>query len=226
MYELLMQLPLFQGIGSDRLSALIEKYPFHFLKFTAGEQICSVGDPCTHIRFIVSGKARVTIPFNHLRVALQHTLTAPQVLSADHLFGLNTTYPCEVSAYDGVCGVLQLLKSDYVQMVQSDKVLLFNYMNYLSNHSQRLAGLLLRMRMDSITERLCILLRTLTKPMSTDVSLWFRMKDLCTVLGTSRYTLTKTLDDLVQQGLVTYTTGSLTVDDLASLLALGEKKTE
>ena len=122
MYELMLQLPLFQGISSERLSALIEKYPFHFLKFSSGEPVCAAGDPSTHIRFIVSGEARVTTNFSHLRVALHHTLAAPQVICADHLFGLDTTYPCDVRARGGNCGVLQLLKSDYVQMIQADKV--------------------------------------------------------------------------------------------------------
>ena len=55
MYQQLMQLPLFQGVSTDKITSLVEKLPFHFLKFRNGEQIFAAGDQCTHMRFIVSG---------------------------------------------------------------------------------------------------------------------------------------------------------------------------
>ena len=60
MFEQLMQLPLFQGVSNERMTSLVEKLPFHFLKFHDGDTIISAGDECTHIRFIVSGSVRVT----------------------------------------------------------------------------------------------------------------------------------------------------------------------
>ena len=32
MYQQLMQLPLFQGISNDKITSLVEKLPFQFLK--------------------------------------------------------------------------------------------------------------------------------------------------------------------------------------------------
>ena len=55
MYQQLMQLPLFQGVSTEKITALVEKLPFHFLKFRNGDQIFAAGEPCTHIKFIVSG---------------------------------------------------------------------------------------------------------------------------------------------------------------------------
>ena len=39
MFEILMDLPLFQGVSRDKLSELIEKTPFHFLKFADGDEV-------------------------------------------------------------------------------------------------------------------------------------------------------------------------------------------
>ena len=33
MYQQMMQLPLFQGVSTEKITALVEKLPFHFLKF-------------------------------------------------------------------------------------------------------------------------------------------------------------------------------------------------
>ena len=124
MYQQLMQLPLFQGVSTDKITALVEKLPFHFLKFRNGEQVFAAGDPCTHLKFIVSGRVRLSMMCDHLRVSFHQTLSTPHVLAAECLFGRETVYPFTAVA-EGPCGILQLLKADYVKMVNSDKVFLF-----------------------------------------------------------------------------------------------------
>ena len=118
MYQQLMQLPLFQGVSTEKITSLVEKLPFHFLKYRNGEQVLTMGDACTHIKFVVSGKVRVEMPCAHLRVTIEQTLTTPNVLAPEYLFGRETVYPFSVYA-DGPCGILQLLKSDYVKMINS-----------------------------------------------------------------------------------------------------------
>ena len=55
-FDKLLHLPLFQGVTQERLRDVIEKIPFHFLKYRKGERILDSGDPCTHVRFVVSGR--------------------------------------------------------------------------------------------------------------------------------------------------------------------------
>ena len=153
MYQQLMQLPLFQGVSTDVITALVEKLPFHFLKFRNGEQIFAAGDQCSHIRFIVSGRVRLETPCDHLRVSLLQTLETPHVLAAEYLFGRETTYPYSAFA-DGPCGILQLRKSDYIKMLAFDKVFLFNILNYLSSGSQRNTASILAIKDGSVVERL------------------------------------------------------------------------
>lgn len=219
MYEQLMALPLFQGVSSERLSALVEKYPFHFLKFRAGEVIVEPDQPCTHVQFVVSGAAMAELRHRKLQVVLRQLLPAPNVLAPHHLFGLETSYPFGVTAH-GECGVLQLRKSDYVSMVQADKVFLFNILNYLSLHTQRLRSSLLTMSRGSVVEHLAIYVGTFTTQLSQQVSLEYRQRDLCALLGVQRSVLTRTLDDLEQQGIVAQQVGVVEFLDLPGLLAL------
>lgn len=77
MYEFLMELPLFKGVGFDKISEIIGTTKFHFLKYLEGETIVSAGDPCTHIRFVISGAARLTTVSSDSRMRVCQTLTAP-----------------------------------------------------------------------------------------------------------------------------------------------------
>ncbi len=208
MFEQLMQLPLFQGVSNERMTSLVEKLPFHFLKFHDGDTIISAGDECTHIRFIVSGSVRVNTKFENLNIKLGQTLDSPHVLGAEAMFGINTAYPYTVQS-QGTCGILQLLKSDYVKVLQSDKVFLFNILNYLSSNAHRFTHSLLQTR----SEFSSLMLYPLVMPMSRDVTLSFKQRDLCHLLGLQRTTFIKRLNTLQEQGLIEWTTNEIKILD-------------
>ena len=218
MFEQLMQLPLFQGLSSEAISLLVEKYPFHFLKFHPGDCIVEAGEGNSHARFVVSGRARLQTVFPHLQVELSHILCAPHVLGADTLFGITTTYPYRVTAAD-TCGILQITKSDYISMLQSDKVLLFNILNHLSLKGQRFRNSVLNIKQCTVMERLGIIVETLTTRRSTDVTLTYRQKDFCALLGTQRNTLMSAIDVLADAEMVECDGNRLIIPDLRKFLA-------
>ena len=219
MYQQLMQLPLFQGVSTEKITELVEKLPFHFLKYRSGEQIVAAGDPCTHIRFIVSGKVRLETSSSRLKVSLEQILATPNVLAPDYLFGRDTTYPFSAFA-EGSCGILQLLKGDYIKMINTDKVFLFNILNFLSSGSQRGAAMALAARDGSVEERLAMLMNVLVAPGATDVVLKFKQKDLCSLLGTQRTTLVSMLDRLSEQEILEYDSSEMRFLDMDALDAL------
>lgn len=217
MYQQLMQLPLFQGVSTEKITALVEKLPFHFLKFRNGEQVFAAGDPCTHIKFIVSGQVRLETPFPKLRITMHQTVSNPHVLAAEYLFGRDTAYPYTAIS-DGACGILQLRKSDYIKMITSDKVFLFNILNYLSSGSQRSLQMPLTVKDGSVAERLAMIVDNLSISGATNIGFRYKQKDLCTLLGTQRTTLVSMLDRLSDQGIVEYDSNELKILDLQGLI--------
>lgn len=217
MYQQLMQLPLFQGVSTEKITELVEKLPFHFLKFRSGEQILAAGDTCTHVKFIVSGRVRLDIPCTHLKVSLRQTLSTPHVLAAECLFGRDTVYPYTAVA-DGACGILQLLKSDYIKMINTDKVFLFNILNYLSTGSQRSISSVISLKNGSVAERLAMIVDTLAVANASDISLHYKQRDLCALLGTQRTTLVATLDKLSDLEIIDYDSNVMHILDLSRLL--------
>ena len=217
MYQQLMQLPLFQGVSTEKITALVEKLPFHFLKFRNGEQVFAAGDPCTHIKFIVSGQVRLETPFSKLRITMHQTVSNPHVLAAESLFGRDTAYPYTAIS-DGACGILQLRKSDYIKMITSDKVFLFNILNYLSSGSQRSLLMPLTGKDGSVAERLAMIVDNLSISGATNIGFRYKQKDLCTLLGTQRTTLVSMLDRLSDQGIVEYDSNELKILDLQGLI--------
>lgn len=222
-FDNLLQLPLFQGLSEERLHSLVEKYPFHFLKFNAAERIIDAGDPCSHLRFVVNGSVKVRETSRELRVTVEHCVSAPNVIAPDYLFGLTTNYPFDVYAQEP-CGILQLTKGDFLSMLQTDDVLMINILNYLSRNAQRAKHILMGLKEGLTVQRIALLVAALTPQKSAHIALQFRQRDLCHLLGVRRATLLNALNELSGQELITFTTTSITVphrDALLSVLKAG-----
>ena len=98
MYEVLMDLPLFQGVSHTKISELIEKIRFNFLKYLNNEKFISANDSCQQLRFLISGKARIEIFNMNRRIRVLETISGPNVIGAEYLFGKTTAYPYNVYA--------------------------------------------------------------------------------------------------------------------------------
>nr|WP_304972367.1 hypothetical protein [uncultured Muribaculum sp.] len=76
MYEILMGLPLFKGVSREKISEIVEKAKFHFLKYLEGESLVAAHEACTHIKFIISGSVRLSISNYNERFKVSQTLHA------------------------------------------------------------------------------------------------------------------------------------------------------
>lgn len=217
MFEILMDLPLFQGVSRDKLSELIEKTPFHFLKFADGDEVVAAGSPCTHVKFIISGEVKVVMPCRYLRVKVSQVLSSPNVLGHDYLFGRRTDYPYDVRSH-GDCGILQITKPDFINILQSDNIFLFNILNMLSRNSQNNAEELLSLSTGSVFERFAFFVVSLTQRNARDVRILYKQKDLCTLLGIQRSSFINAMDRLQERGIIDYTLSEILVKDRRALL--------
>lgn len=219
MYEKLMELPLFQGVSRDKLSLLIEKTPFHFVKYTQGQQIIAENDLCTHIRFIISGDVQMDISNVNKRVSLSETISGPDVIGADYLFGKNTYYPFNATALTD-CGILQIVKADFINILMSDEIFLFNILNLLSRNSQKSVFGLMALSTGSIAERLAFIITSLTQRGSKNIKLSYRQKDLCSILGVQRSSLINALEKMKEDDVIDYTMTEIKVNSRDKLLEI------
>ncbi|MCM1077436.1 MAG: Crp/Fnr family transcriptional regulator [Bacteroides sp.] len=220
MYENLMGLPLFNGISYNRLSEIIGNTRLAFSKYLSGERILEAGDPCTRMMFVISGSVRLTIRNNSDRFIVSQTLEAPTVVSPDFLFGRNTLYPATVTAIE-TASIMQIEKSDFINIIRSDEVCLFNYLNYISTNAQKAIDGVLALTSGSLEERIAFWIIALTQRDAKDVVLSCRQRDLYALFGVQRSSFFNTLDSMKARGLIEYTSTEIRVisrTDLRSVL--------
>lgn len=219
MYEILMGLPLFNGVSYNRISEVVGSTKFHFLKYLAGEQIVQAGEPCTHIKFIISGSARVTIENSDGRFKVSQTLSKPDVISPEFLFGRATHYPCTATAIEST-GILQISKQDYVKILNSDPIFLFNFLNLLSMNAQKAIDGVLALTTGSLEERIAFWIVALTQRGGKDIVLSCRQRDLYALFGVQRTSFIGTLDNMKSRGLIDYNQHEIRINSRADMLAL------
>jgi len=225
MLEQLMELPLFRGASISRMSKIVGESKFHFLKYPAGEAVLAVGDKCEHVTFILNGSIRTTIENNNSRFTVSQTLTAPTIISPDFLFGRITTYPFSAKAIDSV-SILQIPKSDFIKILDSDHVFLFNFLNMLSVDAQKGIGGILSLTTADIDQRIAYWISALTQTGSTDITLICRRRDLCSLFSVQRNTFDTALASMAEKGILEYNSKELHIIDRRKLLALLETSHE
>lgn len=216
-FEILMGLPLFNGVSAERISEIAGKTKLHFLKYQPGETITSKGEICTHIKFILSGKVRLTITNADDRFKLSQSLNAPDVIFPEFLFGKVTEYPCDVVAED-LTGILQISKSDYMQILKTDEIFLFNILNYLSFNAQKSVDGVLSLSSGALEQRIAFWIEALTQRNSTDIVLSCRQRDLYSLFGVQRNMLITALDNLKSAGILDYSQSEIKVKSRRDLL--------
>ena len=182
MYDVLLQLPLFQGVSRAKISELIEKTKFHFLKYPDGE-------------FLISGCVRSEMVNKSGKIRVSEVLCAPNVLSPNHLFGRNTNYPSDLYAVEET-GIMQIDKQTFIRIMQDESIILINLLNIISRRSQKSVETFLALSSGNVKERLAFWVLCFTQRKSIDVRVICKQKDLYTFFGVQRSVFMNALNEL------------------------------
>lgn len=210
MYETLLGLPLFAGVSRQRISEVVGKNKFHFLKYAPDEEIIRPGELCTHLKSVIAGSLRVTTESDDNRFRVCQTLTAPDIIAPDFFFGRTTRYPASVVACDNV-GILQIDKNDFLNILNSDSIFLLNYLNILSMNAQLSVEGVLALTSGSLEKRIAYWIVALTQPNGKDIVLQCRQRDMYSVFGVPRQSLISALDNMKSAGIIDYSAQEINV---------------
>lgn len=200
-YDLILQLPLFQGLSRDDLTRTIEKFSFHFEKYEPGKQFIKRGDVCSRMVFILTGEVRSHLKNDRETIEISETISGPNMLAINHLYGNSQYYSADYYALSEV-GIMTIDKFDLFKMIQTNEIFYYNVLNFLSVRAQTGIRTLLNMSISSPEMRFAMWLVPLTNPYTSDLQLISRKTNLASILGISRPTLNTLLDDLESRNLI------------------------
>lgn len=136
MYETIMNLPLFKGLSHEQVSSFLEKTHFKFSKYSDREKIVSAGERVEEVKCVISGQIRLChIIGDKDLLRLTELRRNHEVIGADRLFGMDTTYGADICAVGNV-STMEFSKDQYQNLLNAGSIYLLNYLNSLSYGAQ------------------------------------------------------------------------------------------
>lgn len=209
-YEMIMDLPLFKGVGKEQVSVFLAKTHLYFENYEAGEVIVSKGDEVTMLRFVIAGEVRISHDLCEGKIKLDEICSHGIVLGADRLYGMTLGYVADVRAYTK-CSVMSFSKEQYLRLLHTDSIYLINFFNFLSRRSQRPVEAIGHYTSCCIRSRISLLLKILTDPTSERFIIYSNISDLAGYLSCRPDELRKWVKASESEGLVEYSRGEIII---------------
>ena len=134
----LTKVSLFKGLTPDKIAKCLTEADFKIKEYKKNEIVFFRGDILKKIIIIVKGAARGEMQkFNGDTIVINQ-MKAGEVLASAFLFGKNNVFPVDLIALEN-SEFLFLDKEKYLDLIQSDKRLLLNFIREISNKSQYLS---------------------------------------------------------------------------------------
>lgn len=217
MFETMLQLPLFQGLAHDDFTKILAKVKLGFTKHKVGEEIAYAGGTCDQLIFVLKGEVSVCTAFLGIpSCSLTEFIHAPFVVEPQSLFGMKTSY---VSTYIAQTEVhtLSVNKSFIMNELLCYDIFRLNYTNIICNRSQNLRNRLWSLHKGNAELHIAhFILAHSERPVGKKI-LKIKMEELAQAINSTRLSVSKALNDMQDQGLLTLHRGEIIVWEVEKL---------
>lgn len=219
LYEQILNLPLFQGLSKSDLDDIVAHIKFDFSKAEPGEAFILENAPCTHLKFLLNGTAIVHRHADDNSYSIDEYVSAPAVFQLDRLFGLSQFYSMDVVA-QSTCSILTITKEDI--MLMCDKLLIFriNMFNRIATDAQRNGARPWKSKPKSIESKLIRFIDNRSIYPAGRKTINTTMKVIANEINESRINVSRVLNKLNDEGLISISRGRIDIPSLESLLQL------
>ncbi len=217
MYDKLLLLPLFQGLGKQDFTTILEKAKFHFQKYAAGQSIVKHGSKCNALLFILDGKVVSERQGEEQTYSLSEYFESPFVIEPYSLFGMYPSYTATYTALTEVSAV-SIEKADVLSVLTKFEIFQINYLNLLSNQAQSLTLRLWNIHSGTTLDKIINFLRRRCLTLKGEKKLRIRMEDFAELTGETRINISKELNTLKNRKLIALSRKEITIPDLELLI--------
>ncbi len=207
-YNLLLNIPVFQGMGKFELQDIIAHTKLGFEKYEPQKRIQKAGQTCDRLIFLMSGQIAVTSYTSDHSYSITEditvprpTSTAPYAIEPERLFGLDNKC-AKTTVSLTTCNVMALDKSEVVKLIDKYAVFRINLFNLISTRAQTAAYDMWEPETLDFRHKFARFIRMrCTTPYGTK-HLNIKRKQLTTEMGIGLQNMTKALYALQDEGLI------------------------
>lgn len=217
MFDTLLQLPLFQGLCHEDLTAIIEKIKLQFTRYKHGNTVIEQGSINDKLTFLLKGEVAVITTSKDGTFTITEYISAPAVIEPQTLFGMHINYTSSYIAKTEV-NTVSICKSYILNGLMKYDIFRLNYMNIISTYAQLANSRLWSNPPNGIEERIIHFILSHTEKHIGEKSLKIKMEDLARYVDGTRLSVSKALNSLHEKKFIELKRREIYIPEVSKLL--------
>jgi len=216
-YDQLLQFTLFQGMSHADLLEVVTHTKLGFLKVGAGKSIAKEGSPCNQLTFLISGSLQCETQSDDHHFRVVETVKAPYMVQPEQLFGLTQRY---TSSFKTLMPshFITIDKQEVMILIETQLVFRLNMLNMVVAEAQRLRRHAWRSAPKSLRERIVRLFFSRCLYPAGGKTFYVLMNHIAQELNDSRLDISRALNEMQSDGLLTLHRGRIEIPMIERLL--------
>ena len=215
-YDKLLELPLFLGIGSTDLAEIVRTTRFGFLKLKPKETLAKENEKNDKLYFLMDGRLSIESCADNHSYSIIEEIEPPTAIQPERIFGLVQFYSKTFIA-ETKCNILYIDKSEVLNLINKYLIFRLNFLNMLSSQAQRGSRLPWQQQPKDIKEKFIYFVRTHCAHPAGKKTIKINMQTLANELHESRLNISKMLNMLNRNNVITLTRGQINIALLEKL---------
>lgn len=217
MYENLLCLPYFQGMGKDDITAILDKVKLEFIDYGYQETLRNKGDECDRFIIVTKGEIESTATDTPGTCSIIEEHKAPYAIEPYSMFGYNTTYKKKYTT-KGSCTILSIDKNYFFSEFSKHNIFTINLINLISRKAQVTENYIWELTPTSIEGRIIAFIAQRCETTHGHKRLNIKMERLAEILCETRLNISRALNNLQNKGLVTLNRKEIEIPEFKELL--------
>ena len=190
-YKKLAEAQVFRGLSERFLENFIGRTPNALREFGIGDFIALQGTVCQSLYLLYSGRVRTNMVNEEGKQVTIEEIEAPRLLAPAFIFATDNRFPVNITTLTN-CEVLVLNRTDFVDLMHREKIVMQNFLRIISDRSIFLSRKLNAFALQDLKTRLLAYLREHENPRSR--------QEIADILGVARPSLARVLSELADEG--------------------------
>ena len=201
MYDTLLSLPLFQGMSQVDFNSLLQKVRLDFVRYEEGSTIISAGERCKSFAFLINGSVESSRSGMGGNLIFMEQVDAPCLIEPYSMFGRAGSYQRTYTALTP-CSFLMVDKQYIYTELGKYNICRMNLLNILSGRVQQLDSHMWTMEGMDLRGRITRFIKGLSDIQTGSKKLCVKMNDLATLMDATRLNVSRELNALEAEGLI------------------------
>ncbi|HPF92373.1 MAG TPA: Crp/Fnr family transcriptional regulator [Tenuifilaceae bacterium] len=202
MFQTLSNSPFFVGLSAADLEVIFSKIAFSVKSFSKGQTIAQRDEEVKNMLIVVEGVVKGEMVDFSGKILKVEEIQAPQPLAHAVMFSKINKFPVDVVALTN-CKILFIPRSDVLRLMQTNEVILKNFLSAVSNRAHFLTTKLWFLSFKTIKEKVAHYLLNLSKSETrTTIILPKSHQELAELFGVTRPSLARVLSEMEHEGII------------------------